>query len=389
MPQKPWEKYQQQAGPWNKYQQPAEPSDTLLESRREASRMEFEKNLPQSTFGSRVASGVLGAAEGMGVSPQPTALGTIGKTALNIGEFVKLMGEGQTNPMARQQLLEGVISGVTSGPKEIAQGVSEGDWDKAAHGAGQTITGTLPVAYGAGKGVAGAVKPAAKYGTERLGSSIVKPLEANKEFGATPVKAFNENVGFAPTMKAAVGKITEATAATEGRLMQAAAKYASNKADIAPAMKTSAQKIIKELKLDGKDAVAKQIDKMVDRRIAEIKTEHGTTVLNPMQIIQVKRGLKKGIAFTEDVTQQSLNSAKMAAYRAVDNTLDNLTKGETKPINQEYASLIEAEGRLKERRQQMMNRDFTSVKGTIGSLIERLPSTAAKTALIQVLRMFE
>lgn len=254
------------------------------------------------------------------------------------------------------------------------------EWEQAAQGAGTMLgSAILPEAIRP-------IRAGIKYVPERLGSSIVKPLEANKDFGANPVKAFNENVGVAASMKSAIGKIDAATTATEGELMRAAAKYSQAKGDIAPAMWKAVDPVLKELWRDGKDAVAKQVTEMVTRRLDEIKKQYGTTTLNPVDIINVKRGLKQGIKFTEDTTQESLNTAKMAAYRGIDNILDQLTNNETKSINDNYAGLIEAGGRLKVRQQQLLNRDFASVKGGINSLIDRLPDMPVKTMLIQLFR---
>src|SRR5215831_2190150 len=141
---------------------------TLLESRRAASRSEFEANQPESTFGTRAREAAIGVLE-------PLALqNLVPSTAsfLKRGVTAALTG----NAREALDLAKGVVGGAIQPVRTFAQGLSEGDYDKAAYGAGGILSQTVPAVESVGAPFGrNVVQPALRGGAERLYSSALQP----------------------------------------------------------------------------------------------------------------------------------------------------------------------------------------------------------------------
>lgn len=146
MPQAPWEKYQtaaptQEAGPWTKYAAPpGELSPTLLASRQEASKGEFEANRPESTIGSRTREAAIGVLEPFDLRNVPGMLSSIGGAMWEAAQG-KYAGKAA-------DLVKGVITAPLRPVGDFASGLAEGDYDKAAGGAGGILSQTVPAVEG-------------------------------------------------------------------------------------------------------------------------------------------------------------------------------------------------------------------------------------------------
>ena len=144
--QEPWTK-RQNNGPWTKYQAlDAIKRETLMESRKAASKAELEQNLPESTMASRAREMALGAAEGVGFQPAETIGGTAKKTVVNLATgLAKAPFELVRDPI---HFIGGMVKGAVSGPMEAVEAFRKGDYNRMAHGVGGTVSTALPAAYG-------------------------------------------------------------------------------------------------------------------------------------------------------------------------------------------------------------------------------------------------
>lgn len=118
----------------------------LLESRKAASKSEFEANKPESTVGTRSREASIGVLEPFTAE----SLRESGKTVLG---FIKDMFTGA--PLSKAlPLFEAPAAPVVN----WAKGFHEGDYDKAAYGAGGMLSQTVPAIAGAVESVAGPIK---------------------------------------------------------------------------------------------------------------------------------------------------------------------------------------------------------------------------------------
>jgi hypothetical protein len=167
--------------PYAEFQQPLTTpplTDSLLESRRAVSRSEFEANQPPSTILTRARELGIGALEPLALQNLiPGAAATVKRgvpAALtgNARELLNMAGEALT----------GAVEPVGT----FAQGVLEGDPDKAAYGAGGILSRTVPAVSAAAEvpGVKPAVRTAApvalRYGLKtarRYGGPTAAAIE--------------------------------------------------------------------------------------------------------------------------------------------------------------------------------------------------------------------
>jgi hypothetical protein len=126
-----------------------------LAYKRETSRMQAEANMPQSTPWSRARELALGAAEGIGLSPQSSISGQAGNILQNVYGMIPGAVQAAMHPLTAAQ---SVGKALIAGPQQVIQAMQSGDYDAMAHGMGQTISADLPVVYGAGKAASGAAQ---------------------------------------------------------------------------------------------------------------------------------------------------------------------------------------------------------------------------------------
>lgn len=164
MPQKPWEKYQQTPGPWNKYAPKAEASPTLLESRRAASKSEFEANQPESTLVTRGRETAIGLLSPFDLRNVPDIVRGA-RSLLKAG----LTGDVRAVAGAGKEILAAPVRPVT----EFAQAIREGDPDAAARAAGAVVSETLPAVYGAVQGARSGIQRA-RYASPETGRELYR-----------------------------------------------------------------------------------------------------------------------------------------------------------------------------------------------------------------------
>lgn len=171
------------------------PSPTLLESRREASRMEFESNLPESTVLSRMSA--------MGDRAKAGITGLIGSGIDTIKDYARYGPLGQVKQILG--LPEATVRGAVGPSIEIARGIQSGDYDAAASGAMGFLTETVPTIAG----TAATIKPLAR---SALNSVTTPEAQAKRAVGnrqaATP--SLHEVVQ-APNSLAAAAKVIHKT----------------------------------------------------------------------------------------------------------------------------------------------------------------------------------
>lgn len=115
----------------------ADASPTLMESRREASRMEFEGNRPAYSPG----SAALGFVESFGVDPASPILGTA-KNLFTGAKDVAAQAIKSGNPLQFGiDMAPKVAAGLVEGPRQIYEGYQSNDPNLMAEGVGRT-TGT-------------------------------------------------------------------------------------------------------------------------------------------------------------------------------------------------------------------------------------------------------
>ena len=149
------------------------PSPTLLASRREISKQQFEENLPagqgrpiqdtqswaQQTFGqtpdvvnnrrAMVRETILGGLQNLGIDPSRP----LGSAAEGIGNLFKIGLTG--NAQGALNLVKGAAEAAVKGPIGLTQATNPVEFGTAL---GQTTTGTAPVLNTIGEGIRGAVE---------------------------------------------------------------------------------------------------------------------------------------------------------------------------------------------------------------------------------------
>lgn len=145
---------------------PTKPA-SLLESRREASKGEFEQNQPESTLGTRTREAALGILEPL----HPRNISNMiqsGTGAL----WDAVSGKGTKRA---QELVGGAVMAPIEPLTETIAGLSEGDYDRAAHGTGGILSQTVPAAASLAVGGKPAVRSLSADMAERLYESALKP----------------------------------------------------------------------------------------------------------------------------------------------------------------------------------------------------------------------
>jgi hypothetical protein len=171
MPQKgPWEEYQKtERGPWEEYQTQTEAPQippSLLASRQAASKSEFEANQPESTILTRAREAGIGLLEPFALQNLvPSTLSTIGRG---------FKAAFTANPMEMLNLVKGAVEAPIQPVKTFAQAVSEGDYDKAALGAGGILSQTVPAAAQVGS-LAGRIRQPGPGTAQELYRASLKP----------------------------------------------------------------------------------------------------------------------------------------------------------------------------------------------------------------------
>jgi hypothetical protein len=187
MGQGPWEKYQD--SPWTKYDATTA-ATTLLDSRKAASKGEFEANQPQSTMLTRARELALGGAEGLGVNPESPIIGTAGNMAGGFLGFIKGLA---TNPVpALTGAAKGIGDSLISGPVEAWKSAAAGDYDAMAHGVGKTVAADIPAVYAAKQGV-DALRNASRD-PAAIQAAAVKKIEQKLKPSSTEAKLTTERI---------------------------------------------------------------------------------------------------------------------------------------------------------------------------------------------------
>lgn len=123
------------------------PSPTLLKSRQEASKGEFEANLPQSTVGTRAREAAIGALSPFDLRNVPGMVSTAGSAL-----FEALTGKGSAKG---QEMIKAAVMA----PIEPLKDLASGDPDRMAHGAGGFLSQTVPAVTAAVGGARQLARP--------------------------------------------------------------------------------------------------------------------------------------------------------------------------------------------------------------------------------------
>lgn len=142
-------------------------SPTLMQSRRDASKSEFESNRPESTLSSRMREASIGLLEPFTAQ---SFLGGAKATGNALWDAVSGNGTGKA-----KDLLTSAVKAPLQPIKNLAEGIKEQDWDKAANAAGGFASQTVPAIEGLRTMAAPVYKPLAGLGAERLYESALKP----------------------------------------------------------------------------------------------------------------------------------------------------------------------------------------------------------------------
>lgn len=109
---------------------------SLMESRRAASASEFEANQPESTMATRAREAAIGILQPFDVHNVPGIVEAVGGAL-----YDALTGKGTAKA---QELVKATAKAPVEPVREFAAGVSEGDYDKVARGAGGILSATVP-----------------------------------------------------------------------------------------------------------------------------------------------------------------------------------------------------------------------------------------------------
>lgn len=123
---------------------PAELSPTLLESRQAASKSEFDANNPDSTVASRLRENRIDLLQPFDLRNIPGMLSSIGGAL-----YQTATGKGTAKA---QELVKGVVRAPIEPVNKFISGIAEGDYDKAAGGAGGILSQTIPAVEGLSRG---------------------------------------------------------------------------------------------------------------------------------------------------------------------------------------------------------------------------------------------
>lgn len=120
---------------------------TLLASRQEIAKQQFEAAQPRPTMFSQARDLTLGALEGLGVDTASPVSGTVGKLASAIGAIPQIPRQILQHPIETGKSL---AQPLIAGPQEAYKGFEAGDYGQMAHGVGQTLAVDLPAIAGIG-----------------------------------------------------------------------------------------------------------------------------------------------------------------------------------------------------------------------------------------------
>lgn len=112
-------------------------SPELLDSNKAVSRMQFESNLPESTIKSRAMEAARGILEPFDLHNVPGLLSSVGSAMYDAAT-----GKGTAKA---EQMVKAAIMAPVQPVKNLVEGISEGDYDKAAYGAGGILSQTIPI----------------------------------------------------------------------------------------------------------------------------------------------------------------------------------------------------------------------------------------------------
>lgn len=226
----------------------------------------------------------------------------------------------------------------------------------------------------------------------RVIQSILKPPDAVASSGVDPVQAVMDLPPSASikSMRAKVqGEITK----SESALMDAINKRAEiaqqlgvdNGIDIEPILRSNVNDLIVQARRNGDNGMARQLNTMMNSRLAEMKKRLGGTYLSPLQILEEKRMLRDEINFKgTDKIVQNQNAAKLGIYRGFDSALDKLVP-EASDINANYANYVAADKLIESQQHKIGNRDILS--GNVTGNLKKLAPTALKTGINSALKV--
>lgn len=302
--------------------------------------------------------------------------------------------------------LHGVASGVpVVGPMlaSVVERAARGDYSGAAGEAAfdvvapKVVEEGLPLvrpAFKAALAPAAESLDAAKTAVSgRITRSMIQPKEGSFDFGADPVKAA-ESIPHANTLGGYSENVKAALAEQESLLQKAiklrhetASSFgANNTFDVAPSIMDSYEAMAKDAESLNKSAMAKNLRKIGERQIAELKARNGgSTWLDPDQILNEKRLIRDKVKFkTNEVDQMTTNEALANHYRALDGALDSLVP-EAKEINARYSGLIELKDLVEHQIHIQGNAPILAKGNFFQSFIKAMPETAAKSRIIEMM----
>lgn len=111
-------------------------SEAAIKSNQAVSRMQYESNLPESTIKSRTMEAARGILEPFDLHNVPGLLESVGSAM-----YDALSGKGTAKA---QELVKAAIKAPVEPVKNVVEGISTGDYDKAAYGAGGILSQTVP-----------------------------------------------------------------------------------------------------------------------------------------------------------------------------------------------------------------------------------------------------
>src|SRR5438128_5765192 len=148
---------------------------TLLESRRQASKGDLERNQPESTLQSRAREYAIGLLEPLDLHNVPGLVENVGGALWDA-----LSGKGTAKA---QQLVKAAVTAPVEPVKEAVSGLASGDFDKAAHGAGGFASVTAPAIYGAASTLerAPVVRPPSEFATELYRTALKRGVKSTAD----------------------------------------------------------------------------------------------------------------------------------------------------------------------------------------------------------------
>ena len=306
-------------------------SPTLAASRRQASKSEFEKNVPESTWRTRAREAAISVLEPFTASALASTAGTLGRTAYDIS----------TRPADPKSLgeLRDLAVGIAKTPIQplvnLEEGFRTGDYDRMAYGAGGFLSQTVPA-------VAGIVDPAMELaGREPIsvGPSFERPVGYLRDKAtqiaqrATGASAFKTTK---PLIESSVKEIEKAKGATQAERQRVSSELETQR-DVVQ-----------------RNARASSLEESVNRGSAEL----GQRVVDldkklraegdaKYELVREQVGNDPGIPLEDMLHQVDLAKSKLAgSAESIKQFQDLIKKGETYAKRLEMPTEEEVPGTL-------------------------------------------